>query len=781
MTRFRYDAVLSVHREPRVDSPRVVLDWQTDHLSLESLERLLAGDPSGGIEIRRVPNARVAQDRLLLEMLRKWDASRKVAELRAALKTHRLQGVDPEDVWSLANRFRYACTVRWSPGRTDGAFDVLLGQERFPARPDQPILDFGSETTTRGALQRFANDPLQAERAKELTRDLRAFLLDKLPESMVPASIVLLDELPLTRNGKIDRRALFDVELSSRGEGAVHVSPRTAVERVLVDIWQATLGLERIGVLDNFFELGGDSILTIQIVARALERGIRITPKQLFEAQTIARLVEVAEPAREETEELLITGPVPLTPIQRWFLERRLPNPHQFNQALLLAIDPLPDPAAVERVVMQLLAHHDALRMRFTTDGKGWSQVQAAPDEPAPFSVEDLSRIEVALQPAALERLSAELQRSLDLLNGPLVRVALFNLGPQRPARLLFVIHHLVMDGVSWRILLDDFCTGYLQACAGKEVRLPAKTTSFTAWATRLHSRAQSPQMREQAARFAETLLNPGMPLPRARVHGSNLEGNAQTVSTRLCPDDTGWLLRELPKIWHVPIEDALLTTVARGLATWTGSRQLLVDLEGHGREPLFDDVDLSRTIGWFTSLCPVRLDLGEPSTPATELQRISAQLRAARAHTIDFGLLRYLSNDEAVRSSLASLPSPEVSFNYMGQFHTTGTAPGQLARAPESSGPSRDPDQPRTHLLEVNAEVVDGCLAIEWTYSPDQVSPETIEAVADAARAALRALIANCLTSSPRYTPEDFPDVSLSQSEIDGLLAELQLGEERA
>ena len=289
-------------------------------ISLWSLERLLAGDPNGGIEIRRVPNARVAQDRLLLEMLRKWDASRKVAELRAALKTHRLQGVDPEDVWSLANRFRYACTVRWSPGRTDGAFDVLLGQERFPARPDQPILDFGSGTTTRGALQRFANDPLQAERAKELTRDLRAFLLDKLPKSMVPASIVLLDELPLTRNGKIDRRALFDVELSSRGEGAVHVSPRTAVERVLVDIWQATLGLERIGVLDNFFELGGDSILTIQIVARALERGIRITPKQLFEAQTIARLVEVAEPAREETEELPITGPVPLTPIQRCVL-----------------------------------------------------------------------------------------------------------------------------------------------------------------------------------------------------------------------------------------------------------------------------------------------------------------------------------------------------------------------------------------------------------------------------------------------------------------------------
>jgi amino acid adenylation domain-containing protein len=310
---------------------------------------------------------------------------------------------------------------------------------------------------------------------------LHHFLKQQLPEYMVPSALVLLETLPLTPNGKIDRRALPAPDMTRPEWSGTLVSPRTAVEEKLAEIWADVLGLQQVGIHDNFFELGGDSILSIQIIARANQAGLKLTPKQLFQHQTIAELAEVAGTGQaNQAEQGLVTGKVLLTPIQRWFFEQDLPQPHHWNQAMLLEVRQPVDVVVLQQVVQQLLIHHDALRLRFVRQPDGWQQVNALPDETlAVVKRVDLTALPKAEQSGAIEAAATELQASLNLESGSLVRVALFDLGPNQHQRLLLAIHHLVVDGVSWRILLEDLHIVYQQLSRGEAIALPAKTISF--------------------------------------------------------------------------------------------------------------------------------------------------------------------------------------------------------------------------------------------------------------------------------------------------------------
>ncbi|HLL47246.1 MAG TPA: condensation domain-containing protein, partial [Longimicrobiaceae bacterium] len=301
---------------------------------------------------------------------------------------------------------------------------------------------------------------------------LRAHLAAWVPEYMVPSALVALEKLPLTPSGKLDRRALPapGEDDASRAE---HVAPRTDAEAALAGVWRELLRVERVGAHDNFFALGGDSILSIQMVSRAAAAGVRIAPWQVFQHQTLAGLAAVADTAAVvRAEQGEVTGEVPLTPVQRWFFDLALPEPHHWNQALLLEVARPVGPGVLERAVGELLRHHDALRLRFTRDGGGWRQETAAVDGAVPFERVELSGATDAERAAEIERLSARAQASLDLEAGPLLRAVHFDLGADRPGRLLLVVHHLAVDGVSWRILAEDL----ERACAG--VALPPKTTS---------------------------------------------------------------------------------------------------------------------------------------------------------------------------------------------------------------------------------------------------------------------------------------------------------------
>ena len=605
--------------------------------------------------------------------------------------------------------------------------------------------------------------------------DLCDFLKGKLPDYMVPAAFVVLDALPLTPHGKVDRLALPTPDQARPELRESFAAPRTPVEKTLAEIWAEVLRLERVGVHDNFFQLGGDSILSIQIIARANQAGLRLTPKQLFQHQTVTELATAGTTPKVQVEQGPVTGAVPLTPIQRWFFEQHLPDPHHYNQAVLLEVRQALDPALVERALQQLLLHHDALRLRFVRVASGWQQINAGPDDAGPFSRVDLSALAEAGQEPALEAAAAELQASLNLMEGPLLRGALFDLGPQKPGRLLLVIHHLAIDGVSWRILLEDLWTAYRQLSRGEPIQLAPKTTSFKLWAERLADYAQSGALQRETTYWLSQSWTRSSRLPVDYPGGRNTVALARTVRVSLSTEETRALLQGVPAAYRTQINDVLLTALVQAFAQWTGARSLLIDLEGHGREVIEEAVDLSRTIGWFTTRFPVLLDLETPSRPGEALKSVKEQLRRIPNRGIGYGLLRYLSGDVAIAEGLRALPQPEVSFNYLGQFDQVLPVASPFAWARESSGPARSVQGSRHYPLAVNGCIIEGRLQLDWTSSENLHRGATIERVAQGFMDALRALIADSRSSETGgYTPSDFPEADLSQKELDEVIAEL-------
>lgn len=608
--------------------------------------------------------------------------------------------------------------------------------------------------------------------------ELRAYLKEQLPDYMVPALFVFLDALPLTPNGKVDRQALPAPE-DGGPRADTYVAPRNPTEELLAKILMEVLGLDRVGVYDNFFELGGDSILAIQAISRAAQGGLRYTPKQLLQCQTIAELATVVSTAPPgHAEQGPVTGPVPLTPIQCWFFEQDFPEPHHYNQALLLEVRQALDPSLLERAWAEVQAHHDALRLRFVRGEAGWRQEGASPNGAVAFSRVDLSAGSDTEQASAFESVVAEVQASLNLSQEPLLRIALFDFGSEKTDRLLIVIHHLVVDGVSWRILLEDLYTVYMQLRRGEAVALPPKTTSFKYWAERLAEYARSASLREELDYWLKLSETPvaRLPVDCAESHSDNTEASASTVWSWLKPDETHDLLREVPQAYNTQINDVLLTALVQAFSEWTGSRTLLTDLEGHGREAIFEDVDISRTVGWFTTLFPVLLDLRCISEPGEALKTVKETLRCIPNQGIGYGLLRYLSGEPEATEKFHAPPQAEVSFNYLGQFDQVLQESFPLVPSTESTGPMRSPRGARRYVLDVTGGIADGRLRLAWTYSGNLHRRETIEALAERFMKALRALIAHCLSpDAGGYTPSDFPNVKLSQAKLDKVLAGIE------
>ncbi|WP_292768135.1 non-ribosomal peptide synthetase [Nostoc sp. NOS(2021)] len=652
--------------------------------------------------------------------------------------------------------------------------------------------------------------------------ELRHFLKQKLPNYMVPSAFMLLKTLPMTPNQKVDYRALPAPDLSRSVEDNF-VAPQTPTEKRLAAIWSEILRLEKVSIHDNFFELGGDSILSIQVISRANQAGIQIAPKQLFQNQTIAELAAVAGITRSvKAEQGLVTGLVALTPIQQWFFEQKLPEPDYFNQSALLEVPPNLQPELLQQVVQELLLHHDALRSRFVQEGQRWQQFNALENlspnlsptrgealnsppslssrrcanvgkgvgglgfalafpynvksqiqEPVPFRVINLSHLSVEEQQTAIKAADAELQASLNLSTGAIARVALFQLGNNQPGRLLFIIHHLAVDGISWRILLEDLATGYQQLSSGEAIKLPPKTTSFQYWSDRLTKYAQSSD--ELNYWLSESNLKvTALPVDYPSGKENNTITSTASVSLSLTEEQTRALLQDVPSAYNTQINDVLLTALVQSFAQWTGERSLFVDLEGHGREDLFEDVDLSRTVGWFTTLFPVHLQLEEIDHPGEVLKLVKEQLRRIPNRGIGYGVLRYLQLDDTIRTKLQSLPQAEVSFNYLGQFDQVLRASAVLGLAQEFKAEQSLLNQ-RSHLLGVSGFIRAGRLEMTWTYSEKVHKRDTIERLAFGFMEALRSLIAHCQSPNARgHTPSDFSAARLSQKQLDKFIAKV-------
>jgi len=601
--------------------------------------------------------------------------------------------------------------------------------------------------------------------------NLRSHLKTSLPDYMVPTAFVALSALPRTPNGKVDRRALPAPDKTGPELEQAFVPPRNPVEQRLADIWCAVLGLPRVGVHDGFFELGGDSILSIQIVSRANRAGLHLTVRQIFEHQTIAELALVAGTSQAvQAQQGLVTGVAPVTAIQQWFFDQQFADPHHFNQSILLETHEALNPQWLERAVHALLRQHDALRLRFVKQDRGWQQEDTPADSPNVCESVDVSGFDEGAQRGAIEAKASEVQASLRLDAGPQLRMVLFDLG-QGGQRLLVVVHHLVVDGVSWRILLEDLQTAYEQASRGEVIHLPPKTTSYAEWSRRCHEYARTDALQGEMAYWLARRPSEVRRLPIDDPQGINTVASARSVTVSLTTAETEALLREVPDVYRTQINDVLLTAVTQTFADWTGAGSLLIDLEGHGREELFADVDLSRTVGWFTAMYPVVLKRVSGDGPGALLKSVKEQLRDVPRRGIGYGLLRYLRDDADTR--FTGLPKAEVTFNYLGQVDQALSGSSRFAWATESQGPSQSLRATRSHLLDVRAIISDSSLRVSFEYSENIHRHETVEQLARAFVAALRTLITHC--QSPEaggYTPSDFPLAKLTQSEIDRHLA---------
>jgi len=593
---------------------------------------------------------------------------------------------------------------------------------------------------------------------------LRSFLQDKLPEYMIPRSLVFLEFLPLTRNGKIDRKALPAPEVL-RGDTSGFVKPRNQVEETLAGIWSTILGIEQLSIHDNFFELGGDSILSIQIIARANQSGLKLSPRQVFQHQTIAELAAVA--GTEDAvivEQGLVTGPVPLTPVQTRFFAQELPEPHHYNQAMLLNLEEPIDVALLEQAFAQLLIHHDALRSRFQRIDGRWQQEIIAATEPVQVSEFELTEL-----PDHAE----VMQSSLNLKDGPLLRAGLFKSSDGKPGKLLIVIHHLVVDGVSWRIILEDLQRSYSALTHPQSPALPEKTTSFKRWSELLSAQATSDELAEELPYWLDRFETSSLPVD-FDSH-DNIAASADTITVALNPRETLALLMEAPAAYRTQINEVLIAALAQTLSNWTASSHVLLDLEGHGREDIFPSIDITRSVGWFTTIFPVALDLQESDSVISSLRHVKEQLRAIPNRGIGYGLLRYLGND-AARDALNDQTQAQVRFNYLGQTDRALSDGGLFKPAGESTGPSQAASAPRGYLLNVIGAVSGGQLRFEWTYSRNIHRRETIAQLGENYLARLRALIAQARSAdAATLSPTDFSSSKLSREDLNKVLAKLR------
>ncbi len=585
---------------------------------------------------------------------------------------------------------------------------------------------------------------------------------------------------------KVDRAALPAPSAASLYDPPA-AAPATAVEALLAGIWRQVLGREQVGRGESFFRLGGDSILSLQVVSRARAAGLVITPAQIFELQTIAAVAAAAVPlVAAEAEQGPVVGAVPLTPIQRYFLASGAVEPHHFNQSLLLATaEPLAG-APLAAAAAALAVHHDALRLRFHCESGEWHQEIAPPGGPAPYREIDLSALPRERRRSAVERAAAALQAGFELARGPLFLAARFILVPGNEDRLFLVAHHLAIDGVSWRVLLEDLEAAYERLAAGRPPDLPAKTTSWKRWAEALAERARSTEVRAELPYWLATASAPALPLP-GHPGGADAVGVTAAVEVfevELGAETTAALLGAAAVPYRTRIDDLLLAALARALAAGAMDGEITVrlDLEGHGREAIAADLDLSRTVGWFTALYPAALTLPADAGVGETIIAVKEQLRAIPRRGLGYGLLRYLSPPSPTSTSapsptsgaarLAELPAPDVAFNYLGQLDASLGRSSRWRLIDEPTGPGQSPRARPRHRLEVNAWVLGGRLHAGWAYDTASCERPAIERLGRRFAAELAGVVAHCASrAAGAYTPSDFPLARLEQAALDRLL----------
>ncbi|WP_367949384.1 amino acid adenylation domain-containing protein, partial [Paenibacillus sp. AK121] len=592
--------------------------------------------------------------------------------------------------------------------------------------------------------------------------ELRSALAQKLPNYMIPAHFVQLPRMPLTPNDKIDRKALPAPEGNALTGGA-YVAPRNEAERTLADVWQAVLNADRVGVTDHFFELGGDSIKSIQVSSRLHQAGYKLEIRDLFKYPTISQLSLHVKPIGRTIDQGEITGETALTPIQHWFFESSFAAPHHFNQSVMLYRKERFDEETVRQVLQKLAEHHDALRMVFCKTEQGFSARTRAIQEGGLFTLDVFDFKDAENTAQAVEAKATDIQAGIDLENGPLVKAGLFRCADGD--HLLLAVHHAVVDGVSWRILMEDFALGYEQAGKSEEIRFPAKTDAYRTWSEQLAAYAQSPEMAKERAYWqaVEQIAVPA--LPKDLEADVTTQQDSESLFVRLTPEETELLLKRVHRAYNTEMNDILVTALGIAVRKWTGHERVRINLEGHGREPIGTDIDITRTVGWFTTKFPVVLEPETDRDLAYQIKQVKESLRRIPNKGLGYGICRYLSKSE---DGFVWGAEPEINFNYLGQFDDDVNQ-DEMGISSYSGGSPASDRQARSFVLDINGMVLDGALSLDLSYSRKQYHKVTMEAFAQRLEQSLRELIIHCAgKENTELTPSDVQFKGLTIAELE-------------
>ncbi|WP_312653314.1 non-ribosomal peptide synthetase [Aminipila sp.] len=611
---------------------------------------------------------------------------------------------------------------------------------------------------------------LIAERTFSST-ELREYVKKDLPEYMVPAFFVQMEKLPVTNNGKLDKKALPEPDGGFISE-ALYIAPRNEVEEKLVEVWQQVLGIAKVGIDDNFFELGGDSIKAIQITSRLNKHDLKLQIKELFKNPTIGELSKYVVVLDKKETESLITGEAVLTPIQRWFFEQNFDEMYHWNQSVMLYSKDGFEEIYVRRSFAKIAEHHDMLRGTYINENGIWKQtIRGIDGELFTLDIFDFSgKPEYKKLIQEKEKI---LQGAVNLNKGPLMKLGLFK--TDEGDHLLIVIHHLVVDGISWRIILEDFKEGYKLDKEGKEIVLHAKTASFKEWGEKLEEYGESEKISNAFNYWNEVESFETNSLGNMSETGTNLVSNLEKQSFGLSYDETQNLLKQVGKAYNTEINDIFLCSLAKTIKSWSGDTKVLLEMEGHGREEGIANIDISRTVGWFTTTYPFILDISQAADVGTEIKLVKEALRKVPQKGVDYGVLKYMSQKYGYETD--SKLKPQISFNYMGQFDDD--IRNEIFSLSDIEVESnRSLKGQRSCSIDINGIVLNGKLKMEISYSKQQYKYKEIERFTDLYKEMLCELIFHCINKhEPEMTPSDFTGKNMSLEEMEDIFDVLEGG----
>ncbi|WP_431783575.1 plipastatin non-ribosomal peptide synthetase PpsC [Bacillus subtilis] len=672
--------------------------------------------------------------------------------------------------------YRTGDLARWLPdgtieyvGRIDDqvkvrGYRVELGEIESALRQIDGVKEAAvlARTAQTGSKELFGYISVKAGTNAEQVRSL---LARSLPNYMIPAYIIEMETLPLTSNGKLNRKALPEPNFTSQ----TYAPPRNDLEDQLVLIWQEVLGIQRIGIEDSFFELGGDSIKALQVSARLGRYGLSLQVSDLFRHPKIKDLSPFIRKSERIIEQGPVQGDVPWTPVQQWFFSQDIEERHHFNQSVMLFHSGHLSENALRPALKKLAEHHDALRMVYRNDDRRWIQINQGIHESQLYSLRtfDLSQSESGWE-TQIKQEVADLQQSINLQEGPLLHAALFK--TLTGDYLFLAIHHLVVDGVSWRILLEDLSAGYQQAAAGQTIQLPPKTDSYQEYARRIQEYAQSSKLIREEAYWRTVEEQQDAELPYEIPHHVNIDfSKRDSLSFSLTEADTAVLLQNINHAYGTDTQDILLTAASLAICEWTGGSMLRIAMEGHGREHILPELDISRTVGWFTSMYPALISFeNHRDELGTALKTVKDTLGRIPNKGVGYGMLKYLTHPE--NKSITFSKTPEISFNYLGQFNDIER---QDTFRPSSLGSGKDITHTwkREQIIEMSAMAADKKLHFNLSYPPARFHRNTMEQLINRIEHFLLDIMKHCAgQQKTEKTLSDFSSQSLTAEDLDSI-----------